>query len=217
MFSKTFRVSFLIAAAGFAQSTSAIDNEQAHVIVALEKPHVPTKMHEHAFNRVMVYLHDGTQTFEHPDGKKETEHWKAGQVLWSPAGGLHKAELISPNVMTIVEVEVKKPGAPGVTATGPLDPVKVDPKHYKVEFENAQVRVIRAKIGPHEKTALHEHKLNRAGIYLTDQDFNVTTQDGKVTHSVHKAGDTQWSTPVVHREENLSDKPFEIIAVEMKN
>jgi len=31
------------------------------------------------------------------------------------------------------------------------DPVKVDSKHYTVEFENAQVRVLRIKVGPHEK------------------------------------------------------------------
>jgi hypothetical protein len=33
------------------------------------------------------------------------------------------------------------------------DPVKVDPKHYKVEFENDRVRVVRIKYGPGEKSA----------------------------------------------------------------
>jgi hypothetical protein len=32
------------------------------------------------------------------------------------------------------------------------DPVKVDAKHYTVEFENSQVRVLRIKYGPHEKS-----------------------------------------------------------------
>ena len=30
------------------------------------------------------------------------------------------------------------------------DAAKVDPKHYKVEFENDQVRVLRISYGPHE-------------------------------------------------------------------
>ena len=30
------------------------------------------------------------------------------------------------------------------------DAVKVDPQHYKVEFENDQVRVLRIHYGPHE-------------------------------------------------------------------
>jgi quercetin dioxygenase-like cupin family protein len=37
------------------------------------------------------------------------------------------------------------------------DPVQVDSKHYKVEFENEQVRVLRITYGPHEKSVMHEH------------------------------------------------------------
>ncbi|MFN2500252.1 MAG: hypothetical protein ABR557_14310, partial [Pyrinomonadaceae bacterium] len=43
------------------------------------------------------------------------------------------------------------------------DPVKVDPKHYSVEFENAQVRVLRIKYGPHEKSVMHWHP---AGVVI---------------------------------------------------
>nr|NIR51506.1 hypothetical protein [candidate division KSB1 bacterium]NIS26908.1 hypothetical protein [candidate division KSB1 bacterium]NIT73741.1 hypothetical protein [candidate division KSB1 bacterium]NIU27639.1 hypothetical protein [candidate division KSB1 bacterium]NIU94275.1 hypothetical protein [candidate division KSB1 bacterium] len=37
------------------------------------------------------------------------------------------------------------------------DATKVDPKHYKVEFENDQVRVLRISYGPGEKSVMHEH------------------------------------------------------------
>jgi hypothetical protein len=37
------------------------------------------------------------------------------------------------------------------------DPVKVDPRHYKVEFENERVRVLRIKYGPGEKSVMHSH------------------------------------------------------------
>jgi len=37
------------------------------------------------------------------------------------------------------------------------DPVKVDPKHYKVEFENDGVRVLRVKYGAREKSVMHSH------------------------------------------------------------
>ena len=47
------------------------------------------------------------------------------------------------------------------------DPVKVDSKHYKVEFENDQVRVLRISYGPHEKSVMHEHPASVA-IFLTD-------------------------------------------------
>lgn len=40
-----------------------------------------------------------------------------------------------------------------------LDPVKVDPKHYQVEFENDRVRVLRIRFGPHERSVMHGHLL----------------------------------------------------------
>ena len=40
-----------------------------------------------------------------------------------------------------------------------MDPLKIDSKHYKLEFENDQVRVFRVHIGPHESTPMHEHQL----------------------------------------------------------
>ena len=44
-----------------------------------------------------------------------------------------------------------------VPATLAQDPAKVDPKHYRVEFENEHVRVVRINYGPHEKSVMHYH------------------------------------------------------------
>jgi azurin len=35
------------------------------------------------------------------------------------------------------------------------DAVRVDAKHYKVESEDAHVRVLRVHYGPHEKSVMH--------------------------------------------------------------
>ncbi len=43
----------------------------------------------------------------------------------------------------------------------------VDAAHYKVEFENDQVRVLRVIYGPLEKSVMHEHPAS-IGVYLTD-------------------------------------------------
>jgi quercetin dioxygenase-like cupin family protein len=112
-------------------------------------------------------------------------------------------------------VELKNTGA-HAKVTSSMDPVKIDPKHYKVEFENDQVRVLRVRMGPHEVAPMHEHGLNRVNVFLTDQNFRVTTADGKVDTVQHKAGETIWGTPVKHKEENMSDSPFEVIAIEIK-
>jgi quercetin dioxygenase-like cupin family protein len=58
------------------------------------------------------------------------------------------------------------------------DAVKVDPKHYKVEFENDQVRVLRITYGPHEKSVMHSHSATVA-VFLTDGQTKMTLPGGK--------------------------------------
>ena len=130
---------------------------------------------------------------------------------------MHTSEIISSAPVNIVEVEVKKPGNAAKSVNTPLDPVKVDPKEYRVEFENDQVRVTRVHIAAHAKVPQHEHVLNRVVIYLTDQNGSMTTPDGKTDVAQHKAGDASWGAPTKHREENLKDTPFEAVVVELKN
>jgi uncharacterized RmlC-like cupin family protein len=197
-------------------SATLFENDQVKVVRALEKAHVKGKAHEHKVNRVMVYLQSGKQRFEYQDGRKpETFDWTAGQVKWSPADGMHAPEVISDDPFNIAEVELKNTGSHQSIASA-LDPLKIDPKHYKLEFENDQVRVSRVHIGPHETTPMHEHPLNRVTVFLTDQSFSVTTKDGKAEAVQHKAGEAAWGTPLTHKEENVSDKAFEAVLIEIK-
>ena len=214
------RVAFLLAAsaAAFAQqSNTVIDNDQVKVLKVDVQAHQKTVLHEHKVNRVMIYLQAGKQDFEYQDGKKSSLTWKANEAKWSPASGMHIAEITSANPVTIVEIELKKPGSGAKLESNPRDPTKIDRKHYKVEFENDQVRVIRVKIGPHESAPMHKHMLNRVVVYLSDQDMKVTSSDGKETHADHKAGDVAWATPGEHIEANQADRAFEVYAVEIKN
>jgi quercetin dioxygenase-like cupin family protein len=96
------------------------------------------------------------------------------------------------------------------------DPVKVDSKHYKVEFENDQVRVLRITYGPHEKSVMHDHPANVA-VFLTDGQGQFTLPDGKTQDVPLKAGATQWSTGGKHLPENTGDKAFELVVVELKS
>ena len=95
------------------------------------------------------------------------------------------------------------------------DPVKVDPKHYKVELENSQVRVLRIHYGPHEKSVMHEHPASVA-VFLSAGDSKFTMADGKTTESHIKAGQTIWEDAGKHLPENVGDQPFELILVELK-
>ena len=95
------------------------------------------------------------------------------------------------------------------------DPVKVDSKHYKVEFENSHVRVLRIKYGPHEKSVMHRHP-NAVAIFVTDANGKFTFPNGKTQDFNSKAGQTQWTPAGLHLPENTSDQPFEVIVVELK-
>jgi quercetin dioxygenase-like cupin family protein len=210
----------LLAGVGIAagQSQPMIDNDQVRVSKAIDQAHKKGQPHEHKLDRVMVYLTAGEQHITTmKDGKTTIVKYKAGDVRWSPPTGVHAGEVTSNDDVTIIEVEIKKPGDPAKSAVPALDPVKVDPKEYSVEFENSQVRVMRIKIGAHQTTPLHEHARNRVVVYLTDQNFKITSADGKVETPQHKAGEASWGGPAKHKEENLNDKPFEVVVVELKS
>lgn len=95
------------------------------------------------------------------------------------------------------------------------DPVKVDSKHYKVEFENSQVRVLRVKYGPHEKSVMHWHP-NAIATFVTDMTGKFTFPNGKTQDVTAKAGETRWTPAGRHLPENTTDQPFELILVELK-
>jgi quercetin dioxygenase-like cupin family protein len=95
------------------------------------------------------------------------------------------------------------------------DPLKVDPKHNKLEFENSQVRVLRFTFGPHEKSPMHEHPANVV-VFLTDGQVKFTYPDGKTEDRQAKAGQVVWNTAVKHESENPGDKPLEGIQIELK-
>ena len=189
---------------GQAQTVSLptrIENDQVRVVLATEQPHRRGAMHEHNMNRVQIYLNDGVTTLTRPDGKVDRVEYKAGDVRWSPAGGLHISENITDHPVRIVEVELK--GKPQPRKTSDLEPLKVDPKHYKLEFENDQVRVTRVRFGPKEKGVLHEHTLNHVVVHLSDQ-------------SKGRAGEFRFDPPATHTGENPLDQIVEWIAIDIK-
>ncbi len=95
------------------------------------------------------------------------------------------------------------------------DPVEVDPKHYRVEFENDRVRVLRVKFGPHETSLMHGHPAG-ISISLTNRDLKFTLPNGRVRHLIGRRGEVVWYDPHEHLPENLSSQPYEGIHIELK-
>ena len=102
-----------------------------------------------------------------------------------------------------------------VPAAMAQDPIKVDPKHYKVEVDNSQVRVLRIKYGPREKSVMHSHPIGVV-VFLTDAHLRFHLPGGKSEVRDGKAGTAQMTPEETHLPENLSAKPFEAILIELK-
>src|SRR5712692_2504729 len=95
------------------------------------------------------------------------------------------------------------------------DPVQVDPKHNKVESENDQVRVLRFRLGPKESSPMHEHPANVI-VSLSDVHVKVTLADGRTEERTRKAGSAVYRAAEKHAIENLSDKDYESVIIELK-
>jgi len=95
------------------------------------------------------------------------------------------------------------------------DAVKVDPKHYTVVSENAQVRILRVHYGPHEKSVMHSHPATVA-VFLTDAKGQFTFPDGKKQDFAVKAGETQYEAATTHLPENTGDAGMDLVVVELK-
>ena len=95
------------------------------------------------------------------------------------------------------------------------DPVKVDPAHYKVEFENETVRVLRIHYGPGEKSVMHSHP-QAIAVFLTDHNNKMTYPDGRSEVMKGNAGEVMVTPGGDHLPENIGDKPMELILVELK-
>ena len=96
------------------------------------------------------------------------------------------------------------------------DAAEVDPEHYKVEFENDQVRVLRINYAPGAKSEMHSHP-EGVVIFLTDGSGKFTYPDGKTEDMNFESGLVIWTETQTHQPENTGDKPFEVIQIEMKN
>jgi len=184
----------LLAAAFFAatlgaQTAGQLETPQVKVVTVAAQGQQPASK----LNRVLIFR---------DDGKIGRDLVTAGDVAWLEAGNQFTAEGLSGKPVRFVEVELKYAAHPAAPLSK-LDAVTADPQHYKVVFENPQVRVLRVHYEAREKGALHEHLLDRVVCYLNDQNGQ-------------KAGDVRMAGPATHTEENTSDVAVERIAVELK-
>jgi beta-alanine degradation protein BauB len=92
----------------------------------------------------------------------------------------------------------------------------------EAQFENAELKVWKSIIMPKQPLALHRHDHGRALIALTDGVLDVVDQNGtRLDTYTWTKGKAYWlgvdPPGQQHADVNNSDKPVEVIVVELKN
>jgi quercetin dioxygenase-like cupin family protein len=101
------------------------------------------------------------------------------------------------------------------SAASAQDPTKVEPRHYRLLFENDRVQVVSVHYGPHEKSEMHDHP-GGVVVVVTGGHLKFTDQNGKVTEVYSKEGEARWFPPFKHKVENVGDEPYNAVYVGIK-
>jgi hypothetical protein len=104
------------------------------------------------------------------------------------------------------------------------DPVKVDPEHYKVLYEDSNVRVLQYDDTPGHVVPKHSHPYPYRVYVITNATREVYSLDDK-TQECQKTGTTAKlfandelvRGPVTHCEANTGTTPTHLILFEFKN
>jgi quercetin dioxygenase-like cupin family protein len=95
------------------------------------------------------------------------------------------------------------------------DPIKVEPTHYRLAFDNDRVQVVYIHYGPHEKSSLHSHPQGVV-VNVSEGHLRFTSADGQKQEVFAKAGEARWFPPFRHMVENLGDKAYDGVYIGIK-
>jgi quercetin dioxygenase-like cupin family protein len=96
------------------------------------------------------------------------------------------------------------------------DPTKVEPKHYKLAFENEWVQVVDVHYGPGEKSGMHDHP-GGVVVVLTAGHLRFTDENGKTKEVFAKPGESRWYPAFKHKVENLGDTSYNAVYIGIKS
>lgn len=217
-----FAVAILVSIASRAQDPAVvspdhykveIDNELVRVLRSSGPGRAHTSMHDHPAN-VVIYLTDADVRVIAPDGAAKDSHRKRGEAIWN-GPQKHERVNLSDKPYELIQIELKKPRSDAAAIPAKMDPLAVTPGRYTIFFENDHVRVLRSRGGPRAKADLHSHP-PYVSVAMTATLTRVTDVAGKYRDVPRKAGSVAFNPALTHKEENLTDQPFEYVLVELK-
>ena len=95
------------------------------------------------------------------------------------------------------------------------DPVKVDPTHYKVVFENASVRVLKISYPVGGKSVPHAHP-DAMVVALGPSTVQMAMADGKIEKSDLARESAMFTPAGTHTPTNVGKTPVDALLIEFK-
>jgi hypothetical protein len=96
------------------------------------------------------------------------------------------------------------------------DALQVDTQHYRLEFENDKMRVLRLTLKPSETVPMHDDR-DALVVCLKECHVRFMSPNGR-SEDVHMdAGTSRWIYGETRSEKNLGTKPVEMLFVETKS
>jgi hypothetical protein len=120
---------------------------------------------------------------------------------------MHTSQNVGGTTFRVVEVELRKP-AGRVETSGRAG-------IFRTEFQNEQVRVLRAKLAPRQTLSGHDMSLRRILVPLTDMDVEFSGTRGARAVTA-KPGTAIFDSDPRDRLENRLTVPVEFVIIELK-
>ena len=95
------------------------------------------------------------------------------------------------------------------------DPLKVDANHYRLDFENERVRVIRLTLKADEAVPMHDD-VDAMAVCIQECHLRFTEPAGRIQDVHMETGETRWLWGDTHSAKNLNTQPMEMVFIEMK-
>ena len=96
------------------------------------------------------------------------------------------------------------------------DALQVDTQHYRLEFENDKMRVLRLTLKPSETVPMHGDK-DALVVCLKECHVRFTSPNGRSEEVHMETGATRWIFGDTRSEKNLGTKPVEMLFIETKS
>lgn len=103
-------------------------------------------------------------------------------------------------------------------AAGAQDATRVQPRAYRVAFENEKLRVLEFNARPGMGvcgTGMHSHPAHLT-VALSAARVRVKLPDGRTVVGENKPGDVFWSEAETHETENIAGQDMRALIIELK-